>query len=149
MLTGIDYFAETVGQIKNRVIYDSDDAIFSFNVGDWAIPCRARHKWRGTSIYNVTHGIERAAKFDQDFILGFGAHTHTGGYTRNMTVGEADGMAVQAGTYKRIDSYSRRMGFSRPNNSTAVAVVIDAEYHSLTGFNNLRACANYMNYVYE
>jgi len=28
-------------------------------------------------------------------------------------------------------------------------VVIDAEYHSLTGFNNLQACASYMNYVYE
>ena len=149
MLTGNDYFADLVGQIKSRVIYDSDDVLFTVNVGDWAIPCRARHKWRGNSIYNVTHAIERAAKFDGDFIIGFGAHTHTGGYTRDMNVGGSDGIAVQAGTYKRIDGYARRIGFARPNPSTAVSVVIDAEYHSLTGFNNLRACANYMNYVYE
>ena len=149
MLTGVDYFAEIVGQIKSRVIYDSDDVVFTVNVGDWAIPCRARHKWRGNSIYNVTHAIERAAKFDGDFLIGFGAHTHTGGYTRGMDVGGANGMAVQAGTYKRIDGFARRMGFAYPNNSTAVAVVIDAEYHSLTGFDNLEACANYMQLVYE
>ena len=149
MLTGVDYFAEIVGQIKSRVIYDSDDVLFTLNVGDWSIPCRARHKWRGNSIYNVTHAIERAAKFDDDFLIGFGAHTHVGGYVRDMNVGGMDGKAVQAGTYKRIDGFARRMGFAKPNLSTAVAVVISPEFHSLSGFNNLYECANYMSCVYE
>ena len=149
MLTGVDYFADIVGQIKSRVIYDSDDVVFTLNVGDWSIPCRARHKWRGNSIYNVTHAIERAAKFDHDFLIGFGAHTHTGGYTRDINISGEDGKALQAGTYKRIDGYMKRMGFAKPNPSTAVAIVIEPEYRSLTGYNNLDACANHMNYVYE
>ena len=149
MLTGIDYFADVVGQLTDKVIYDNDEILFELNVGDWSVPCRARHKWRGLSQWNDTHEIEKAAKFDQDFLIGFGAHTHKSGLCRDMNVGGRDGMALLAGSYKIIDPYARRMGFYKPNTSTAVAVVIDAEYHSLTGFNNLQACASYMNYVYE
>ena len=149
MLTGIDYFADVVGHLTDNVIYDNDEILFELNVGNWSVPCRARHKWRGLSQWNDTHEIEKAAKFDQDFIIGFGAHTHKSGLCRDMNVGGRDGMALLAGSYKRYDPYARRMGFYKPNCSTAVAVVIDEEHRSLTGFNNLETCASYMNYVYE
>ena len=149
MLTGVDYFADVVGQLTDKVIYDNDEVLFSLNVGEWSIPCRARHKWRGLSQWNDTHEIEKAAKFDQDFIVGFGAHTHKSGLCRDMNVGGRDGIALLAGSYKLIDPYARRMGFYKPNRSTAVAVVIDDERKSLTGFNDLETCASYMNYVYE
>ena len=149
LLTGVDYFADVQDRLTSKVIYDADDVLFTVKVGDWSIPCRARHKWRGKSIYNVTHAIERAAKWDQDFLIGFGAHTHTGGYTRDMGVGGADGIAVQAGSYKRLDGFARRLGFAKPNHSTAVAVVINDEHRSLTGFNDLATCADFMQYVYE
>jgi len=149
LLTGIDYFADVVDALSEQTIYDSDDIAFTLNVGGWSIPCRARHKWRGLSIYNDTHEIERAAKFDQDFLIGFGAHTHKSGLARDMNVGGRDGMALLAGSYKRIDTYARRGGFTKPNKSTAVAVVIDEDFRSLTGFNDLATCANYMQYVYE
>lgn len=148
MLTGISYFERELRDFKPDVIYDTDDVRVTVRVGDWELPTRIRHQWRGSSIYNPTHGIERAAKWDQDFIIGMGAHTHECGVTRTMNVGGVTGMAMMAGTYKRDDPYARHKGFTLPNASTSVAVVIDEERHSLTGFNNLAACADYMQELY-
>jgi hypothetical protein len=53
-----------------------------------------------------------------------------------------------AGTYTRWDEYARRKGFAHPNASATVAVVIDDRNHSLTGFDNLQACADYMEALY-
>jgi hypothetical protein len=148
MLTGISYFERELRDLKPDVLYDTDDVVVTVQVGDWKLPTRIRHQWTGSSIYNPTHGIERAAKWDQNFVIGMGAHTHRSGVTRTMNVGGVTGMAMMAGAYKRDDPYARRKGFALPNASTSVAVVIDEEHRSLTGFNNLAACADYMQELY-
>jgi hypothetical protein len=150
-LTGISYFERELADLQPRALYDTQDARVTVSVGDWDVPVRIRHKWRGSSIYNPTHGIERAAKWDHNFVIGFGAHTHRGGVCRDFNLGNGNiGVAAMAGSYKLLDgdAYARRQGFARPAETTSVAVVINAEQRSLTGFNDLASCAEYMEAVY-
>jgi len=148
-LTGISYFERELADLQPTVLYDTDDARIVVTVGEWEVPVRVRHKWRGNSIYNPTHGIERAAKWDHDFLVGMGAHTHESGIARGFNIDGETGMALMAGTYKRDDTYARQMGFAQPNASTSVAVVIDERNHSLTGFDDLQTCADYLEALYE
>lgn len=147
-LTGIDYFREVLAGVAPGVIYDADDCRLTVKVGDTEFQGRVRHKWRGRSIYNPTHGAERAAKWDQDFEWAVGAHTHACGVARGFTAGGESGIAVQCGSYKVIDDYARRQGFPKPNKSTAVAIVFDEETHSMTGFENLEFAARFMRRMY-
>ena len=148
-MAGIDYFREVVAGISPDVLYDADDCELTIQVGAVEFPTRIRHKWRGSSIYNPSHGIERAAKWDQNFVLGVGAHTHACGVARGFNVGGRQGLAVMCGAYKRDDDYARRGGFPKPNNSTAIAVVFDDETNSMTGFDNLEFAAQFMRGVYQ
>jgi len=148
LLIGMDYFREVVASINPSVLYDADDARVTLQIGDWEIPARYRHKWAGFSIYNDTHGIERAAKWDQDFLLGVGAHFHRGGLARAFTVGGKPGMAVALGSYKVNDRYARQGGFPLPGPAASVAVLFDEDTRTMTGFQNLEMAARYMRQVY-
>ena len=148
-LTGISYFERELHDWQPRALFDTDDARIVVQVGSWEVPVRIRHQWQGSSIYNPTHGIERAVKWDHDFLIGMGAHTHVSGLAREFSVDGITGMALMAGAYKRVDAYARKGGFPHPNNSTSVAVVINDHRHSLTGYGDLQTCADYMEEMYE
>ena len=124
-IAGIDYFREVMGRVRDNVIYDTDDVVVMLEVGQADFPIRLRHQWNGSTIYNATHGIERAAKFDGNFICGVGAHTHVSGLTRQFNVGGRTWMAVLCGSYKVYDPYARARWFAKPNGSTAATVVFD------------------------
>lgn len=124
ILSGIDYFADVLKQtVPRAIIYDSDDVALTLKVGRAAFPLRLRHVWRGRSIYNVTHGIELAHRFDGGFLVGVGAHTHASGVVRTFNASGENGMAVLCGSYKAVDSFARRSGFPKPNRSAAMAVL--------------------------
>lgn len=143
LLSGIDYFRSILDKVAPSVIYDSDDVNIIFKVGKSTMRARLRHKWRGTSLYNVTHGIERAAKFDLGFRLGVGAHTHAAGVTRSFVCDGQTSLAVLCGSYKMVDPYSKSEGFYRPNGSTAVTVIIH-EDGSIIGIDRLETAARVM-----
>lgn len=149
LLAGVDYFREVVADINPTVIYDTDDALVTVQVGTWEVPLRIRHKWLGFSQWNNTHAIEKAMWRDQNFRVGMGAHVHRGGVVRSTDVGGYNGLAMMAGTYKSVDTYARTCGFPESNASTAVTVVFDDEDRSLTGFDNLWTAARYMNTMYK
>ena len=137
-----------MAEISPECLYDTDDSRVMVQVGGWQVPMRVRHHWRGHSIYNITHGIERAAKWDADFLLGAGAHKHRGGVARPFVCGGQQAMAVMVGTYKRVDSYARRGGWPRVNDVCAVAVVLDEETRSMTGFDSLEMAERFMRGAY-
>jgi len=147
-LTGVSYFERELEELRPTVIYDPEDAIIKVQVGDWELPVRIRHKWRGSSIYNPTHGIERAAREDHNFLIGMGAHIHRCGIVRGFPTDGITGMAMMAGSYKRYDDYARRQGLALPNQSISVVVVINEQHRSLTGFGDLQTCADYMEAIY-
>lgn len=142
-LAGIDYFAEVLKNINARVVYDTDDLIISLKVGKAVFPIRVRHRWLGNSIYNDTHGIERAAKFDGDFLVGVGAHTHASGLVRTFNARGANGMAVLCGSYKRFDPFARERGFPKANGSTAQTVIFFDD-GSMVGVDRLERAAEIM-----
>ena len=148
-LTGVDYFKQELAQVNRDCLYDKDDIRAQVRVGGATWPMRVRHQWRGSSIYNSTHGIERAFKWDGgDFLIGVGAHDHVNGSCRTFNAGGKQGMAVKAGTYKVDDSFARRRGFPKSGPSTAAVVVFDDDPPSMTGFTCLTAAARYLDALY-
>lgn len=148
-LSGIDYLADVMSSISSSAIYDQDDARVTVKIGDVEWPGRIRHKWRGSSIYNDTHGIERASKWDQDFLWGVGAHDHASGLGRQFNNAGRTGLAMKCGSYKRVDKHARKSGFPKHNESTAIAVVFNELYGTMTPFNCLHTCADYMRAIYN
>ena len=147
-LSGINYFDDVLREVAPECLHAVAEARLTVKVGSVSWPGRIRHKWRGSSIYNETHGIERAAKWDQDFEWAVGAHTHRGGVCRSFTHAGQGALGIMCGTYKRVDDFAIQGGFPKSGNSTAVAIVFDDETESMTGFSSLEACAKYMGALY-
>ena len=129
-----DYFADVLKSVKERnpMIYDANDALVRVSVGKAEYVLRMRHSWQSNSIYNVTHGIERLQKFDQNFFIGVGAHSHASGVCRGFNAANGvSGMAILCGTYKRYDHFAREKGFAQPNGSTAQTLVLHENGHML------------------
>lgn len=142
-LSGIDYFRTVIGRVAPQAIYDSDDALFNLKLGKTEFPIRVRHNWQGSSIWNITHQIERAAKFDNNFICGIGGHTHASSVCRQFNLAGRTAMAVLCGSYKAFDLYAKQKGFAKPNDST-IATVIFYESGAMVGVNDLTEAARIM-----
>lgn len=147
-LGGFDYFREVVDLLAPGVIYATYDARILLQVGATEFPGRIRHHWRGQSIYNPTHGIERAALFDHDFVWGVGAHTHRCGVARGFALDGASGLAVLVGSYKRHDDYAEAGGFPTHNDATAIGVAFD-ESGGMVGFESLDLLRRFMVALYQ
>ena len=150
-LAGIDYFADVVRSVTDKALYDPDEVYARLTIGSWdGILLKARHKWRGNSELNISHGPEKAARFDKPFHIGMAAHTHVSGVVRQFRTIDPEtqrpdtGIILQAGSYKRYDDYAKALGLPEANTSTSVAVIIDSRTRSLIGFDNLRCAANWM-----
>lgn len=142
-MAGIDFFEETLERINPECLYDRDDSLIQVTVGDEEYLMRVRHKWSGSSIYNPTHGIERAAKFEFPFNIGVGAHTHTWGVARQFRAAKREAIAIQVGTYKEVDDFGRSIS-GVPSQRPSIALIIDDETNSLTGYSQLERAKEIM-----
>ncbi|MCA9898598.1 MAG: hypothetical protein KC433_10445 [Anaerolineales bacterium] len=149
MTSGIDYFREVHASLPQRVLYDDTEINVDMVVGAHTYKWRLRHKWKGSSIYNDTHAVERAAKFDKGkhFDIGVMAHTHTSGLARQFNNGGKTGLAIICGAYKRYDKFANQVGFPQANEQCAVAIVLD-DQGGMTTFSNLETAAAYMRVIY-
>jgi hypothetical protein len=150
LLTGIDYFSEICAQFAKKCLYDPHEIFVTLKIGEVEFPGKIRHKWRGRSIYNTTHGQERADKWPSEdyFVWSVGGHTHTGAFTRPyLTTLAEQGMAVQCGTYKENDPYARKQGFPAAGKGVPV-VVFDEKTRSMTGFTCLDFAIQFMRRMY-
>lgn len=138
---GIDYRRDVC---PDGILFDGDDIKATVSVGSAKYKVWARHKWKGSSIYNQTHGQERAARFsDPNYDLYVGAHTHVGALYREMVHEGKRKAAVQVGTYKVHDDYQRMAGFPEHDHSTACAVILHDD-GSMHGMADLDAAKRYM-----
>lgn len=149
-LTNIDYLAEIHQQLNPNILYSKYDHNVTLSVGSSSRDLRVRHQWRGSSIYNETHGIERAAKFDkgEHFDIGVGGHTHVSGLYRQFNNGGKTGHAIIVGSYKFDDSFADRHGFSKPNEAASVCLIVWPDGQVL-GTNSLSAASSYMRLMYS
>lgn len=120
-LSGIDFLKNLVNPMT---FYDQHQAIFDIIAGQHQMRFAVRHKWRGQSILNPTHGMERAAR-DIDADVYVGGHTHIATLARYFTVRDRDRLAILTGTYKRWDSYGHALGLPPSQHSGAGVLVVD------------------------
>jgi len=147
LVSGIDYFSEIVAEAAPDALYDPDQIDVVVQVGETCYPGRVRHRWRRRSIYNPSHGIEAAYKWEHFGIWGVAAHYHESGLVREFNADGATGLALVCGTYKPDEQYARRLGFPAPNDGTAVTVVF-TESDGMLGFSNLRLACDFMERYY-
>lgn len=146
-LAGIDYFQETVAAARPGSLYARDDLRFTLNVGAASWPVRVRHKWRGHSQWNPTHAVEKAQKWDHDFLIGVGGHVHTGAFFRTFNAAGRTAAAIQVNTYKREDRYAEAGGFPKSNTDVPVAVIFH-ESGAVAGTTDLELAAELMRLYY-
>lgn len=145
-MIGVDYDREIT---PDGVLYDADELRFTVHVGPHDVKVRTRHKWRGNSLYNASHALERAAKFDTpDFDVFVGAHVHQGATAREFIHSGKRKLALMSSTYKSVDGYQRQEGFVENDASTAVALVINDD-GSFFGTSNLPSVLHYMKATYR
>ena len=123
-VAGVDVLRDMVASVRRGVLYHTDDLRATVTVGGASWRLRARHKWQGRSLYNQTHGQERAARWDQDADIYVGAHLHTGGEARTFTAGGRARVAIQCGTYKAVDDFAVREGFPVTGPAAAVSLIL-------------------------
>jgi hypothetical protein len=140
-LSGIDYFKEVLAAVKPHTLYDPHECKFTVKVGGYTWNYRVRHKWRGSSMYNKTHGIERARMLDGWFDVGVGAHDHSSGLIRPFTIEGKTCYAVLCGTYKFDDELPRKMGLPNANCSTTVSLMLDGRDGSVMIFEDIEQAA--------
>lgn len=147
-LAGIDYYRDVIASARPDALYARDDLRFTLDVGGAEWPVAHRHKWRGYSIYNATHGQERSQKWDQDFRVAVGAHTHTGAFFRTFNAGGVEGYAIQVNTYKVFDQYPRQEGFAKSTLNKAVAVIY-CDDGQVIGSTSIELAADMMSRFYR
>lgn len=142
-LTGIDYFKSIMAQISPNALYGVDQVLFKLSVGEAHWNIKIRHKWRGTSIHNATAGIERAARFDKDFDVGVGAHTHIAGLYRQFVNAGKTRHAVLCGSPKEEDDFKTYLGLPDPNESITVPLVFTPK-GTIISFQTVQDASEYM-----
>lgn len=126
MLSGFDAIRNALDGCK--LLYHTDQIVFTLQVGDYEYPVKVRHKWPYGSVFNTTHSIEVGwERGGDDFIFGVGGHTHQGTYFRPFTRHGVRRYAILTGTYKIGDSYGEKLGFAPPANSGCGAIVFDRD----------------------
>lgn len=140
---GVDFLEHLT---KPIALYDDEEVLFDVIVGKRTTRICVRHKWRGHSIYNPTHGIERAAR-DIDADVYVGGHFHIATLARWFTVRERDRLAIITSTYKVYDSYQRTLGLPPSQHRGACAIVIDPKDKDLIFFRDINAAAKYVTYL--
>lgn len=111
-VSGIDFMRE--GLRGTHCLYDNAQIFFNLKWGNNEQKWLVRHKWRGTSIFNATHGIETGwERVGLNFDVGVAAHTHIATLCRTFIKGNQKRFAILLGTYKVRDQYARDCGYAR------------------------------------
>ena len=113
-----------------RVNYESNGARLGLNLPSGrTIRLNARHDFRGKSMWNVTHGIGKAAQFGwRDHLLTAG-HTHESGW--DYKIDPMTGLishCFKVGSYKRYDRYADEKGLPDQNVSACKVLVVRPQF---------------------
>lgn len=111
---GIDLLRHCL-QIK-PMIYEPFHARFDVKWGrgySHVLRFLVRHKWKGYSIFNPTHGLEQGGyRMGEDIDVAVGGHTHIGTLFREFVSYKQKRLAILIGTYKVHDKFGEEVGFA-------------------------------------
>lgn len=152
--SGIDPIFEYLLSLNTNLLYDNYENNVKLIVGDVELMLKVRHQWKSSSIYNPTHGIERAHfQPGNGFDIGVGGHYHNSGLYREFTGNKGTTCAaINCGTYKIYDDYARKLGFAVTNKTTSIALVIDGRKNirqRYTCFHDLETASKFLKFLQE
>lgn len=108
-----------------RMLWDRNQCVFSLEHCSHTRRIKIRHKWRYSSIYNPTHGLQVGwERGDDDYDIAVGGHTHIGTMCHSFYRHGRIRHAILTGTYKVIDSFGEEIGFPRPKGRGCGALVL-------------------------
>lgn len=130
-----------------RMLYGKFQVIFDLIVGQAQWKHQVRHKWKYNSIFNPTHGLEVGwDRGDVDYDIAVGGHTHIGTYFRPFDRHGKRRLAVLTGTYKRLDSFGEELGFKKPQNNGAGAIIYYPDGRTFT-CDDLTVAADFLTHL--
>lgn len=135
----------------SKALYDPFMVEFDLRVGECSKRVCLRHKFKGHSMYNPTHGIEQTAKqllekTGQTFDIGIMGHTHRETVCRPFVCGGMTRLAYMLASYKRQDLFAREVGFA-PMVGTGSASLVVHEDGTMHAFATLEEGARYLDSV--
>lgn len=129
-----------------RVLYDDHEIAYRLILGDASWLVKQRHQWRGSSVFNPTHGIEVGwQRGGGEFDIGVGSHTHIGTTCRPFFRHGAKKYAVLLGTYSR-NGYGRQLGLAPTVGTGCGAMVFQADGR-LTFFEDLQTASEFLQWL--
>jgi len=130
-----------------RLLFDTQQVYFLLVHGDTTRRVLVRHKWRGSSIYNVTHGIEVGwDRLGVNFDWGIAGHTHIGTYCRPFTRHRKRRHAILTGAYKLVDEFAAEIGFAPTDGMGCGAMVLHPDGREWW-FDGLSEAAEFLTYL--
>jgi hypothetical protein len=144
-MAGLDLIPTLLGE--THVLYDPYEARIRLTCGTAAWDVLVRHQWKWSSIFNPTHGIEVGYdRMTDSFDIGVGGHTHIGTLMRPFYRHNKERLAVLTGAYKRIDPFSKEVGFAETQSNGCGAIIFFPDgkvwYNS-----DLKVAADYLTYL--
>jgi predicted phosphodiesterase len=127
--SGIDFIR---GLLQNeKCLYDTAQMAFTLKWGDHQQKWMVRHKWKYTSVFNPTHGLEVGwERIGENYDVAVGGHTHIATLCREFVKEEQKRFAILLGTYKIRDNFAREMGFARSYGTGSGAMVYNTDGRS-------------------
>jgi UDP-2,3-diacylglucosamine pyrophosphatase LpxH len=144
-LSGIDIIPNYL--TNTCVLYDPFEVRVQVSCGTGSWDMLIRHQWKSSSIFNPTHGIEVGYdRMTLPFDIGVGGHTHIGTLVRPFYRHNKERLAILTGAYKRVDSFSKEIGFADTMTNGCGALILFPDgkvwYNS-----DLEVAASYLTYL--
>ena len=110
-LSGFDITRHLLRNV--RCLYDRNQVVFDLLRNGYKTRFLVRHKYKHSSIFNPTHGMEVFwERGGLDWDIAIGGHTHIATLCRPFIKHDRKRFAVLLGTYKLRDEYGRELGFA-------------------------------------
>ncbi len=110
-LTAIDPTKELIKGVK--CLYDSTQVQFTLKYGKYKHKYMVRHKYKHSSIFNPSHGMEVFwERGTNEYDVAIAGHTHIATLCRPFIKHDKERFAVLLGTYKMRDEFGRECGFA-------------------------------------
>ena len=129
-----------------RVLFDDYEVTYRLHLDDASWLVKQRHSWRGSSVFNPTHGIEVGwQRGSCEFDIGVGGHTHIGTTCRPFFRHGEKKYAVLIGTYSR-NGYGRELGLA-PTVGTGCGAMIFQQDGRVTFFEDLQTASEFLTWL--
>jgi hypothetical protein len=144
ILAGVDRIRDAL--MGCHVLYDKYEVTYDLVLASVSWRIKQRHRWRGTSVFNDTHGIEVGwQRGSCEFDIGIGGHTHKGTLCRPFFRHGQKKFAILTGSYSH-SHYGRELGV-QDTVSSGCGATIHFPDGKIQFFEDLEVAADFLKFL--